>query len=626
MPERQSHFKAFITKLRKRHIIETFAGFIAGGWLFLEFVDRILVAHYELNKKWLDVSFITLLGALLFIILWRWFSRTEKRPGNLKVEVLLVPLIILVTLAIDLNLILQMAGIPGKKLLIGIVAFLLGIAWVIFKLSQWAASTSDASVKKFDISKLPEIKPEKSIVVLPFKNISPEEGQDYFSDGMTEELITKLSMVRELRVISRTSAFMLKNAQKTAKEIAGQLDVGYVLEGSVRKSGNRLRITAQLIDAMKDAHLWSDTYDGVLEDVFDIQEKVSRAIVDGLKLQLTPAETQKITERPIGDLRAYECYLRATVGINKTTEKAIQEALRDLQLALEIVGENALLYCGMSYAYLWLANIGIAIEKNLAQCEAYANKALAIDPASTKARSLLGLAGIAYRRKRPPRDAVAQLKQVLRDDPNEPLALLALLWLYTFAGQIPALKAVFERYAEREPLDVWTYAGRVYLSWFDGHYDRALEEVRRALAIFPDSPAWINHMAWGLAWVGQADEAIAYVDQATRMAPNHVHTKLALMLKHGLQADVAGARAELTPEFYEWCHSDPTWSYFVAASFALANMKDDALEWLEHAVDLGWINYPLLAEKDPFLANIRGEPRFKKLMERVKYEWEHFEV
>jgi TolB-like protein len=244
---KKSFLRVFLVKLRKRHVIETLAAFIAGGWLIIEFVDRILVAHYELNKKWLDVSFITLLGALLCILLWRWFSGVEKRPGNVKVEVLIVPLIILVALAIDLNLILQMAGILGKKLLIGIVTFLLGIAWVIFKLSQWAARTPDVAVRRFDISKLAEIKPEKSIVVLPFKNISPEEGQDYFSDGLTEELITKLSKVLSLRVISRTSAFMFKDTSKNVRDIAQELNVGYLLEGSVRKAGNKLRITAQLI-------------------------------------------------------------------------------------------------------------------------------------------------------------------------------------------------------------------------------------------------------------------------------------------------------------------------------------------------------------------------------------------
>jgi len=164
------------------------------------------------------------------------------------------------------------------------------------------------------------------------------------------------------------------------------------------------------------------------------------------------------------------------------------------------------------------------------------------------------------------------------------------------------------------------------MNWFDAQYERGFEEMDRALKAIPDSPPLQAESTWALAWVGRKEEAIAQADRSAKVAPGQVHTKLALMLKHGLQGDATAARAELTPEFYRWCHTEVTWSYFVAASFALSNAKNDALEWLEHAVDLGLINYPLMAEKDPFLANLRSEPRFQKLMERVKYEWEHFEV
>ena len=308
--EPHSFIRSFLTKLRKRHIIETFVGFIAGGWLFLEFVDRILIAHYELNKKWLDVSFVTLLGALLCISLWRWFSGTEKRPGNVKIEVLLVPLIILIALAIDLNLIFQIIGMPGKKLLIGIVAFLLGIAWVIFKLSQWAAHVSEFPKEQIKTPSTVEtglaaVGPpqwSKSIVVLPFENISPEEGQEYFCDGMTEEIITDLSHIRDLRVISRNSAMVFKGTHKPTRDIGRELNVQYVLEGSVRRAGNDLRITAQLIDAINDAHLWADKYSGTLDDVFVMQEKVSRSIVDALRLKLTQVEDQQLAKRPLVDI------------------------------------------------------------------------------------------------------------------------------------------------------------------------------------------------------------------------------------------------------------------------------------------------------------------------------------
>jgi non-specific serine/threonine protein kinase len=481
-------------------------------------------------------------------------------------------------------------------------------------------------LKASGVSELSVSKAEKSIIVLPFEDISPGKDNEYFSDGLTEEIITDLSHVRDLLVISRSSAMTFKGTKKTIPEIAEAVNVRYVLEGSVRKAGNNIRIAAQLIDSLTDTHLWADKFTGTLDDVFDIQEKVSRAIVDNLKLQLTPAEAQKMTERPIKDLRAYECYLRATSAIDRVTESGIHEALRNLELALQIVGENAALYYGMGYAHWWLANLGVAIEKNLCKCKEFAKKALAIDPKSTKARALLWFAEISYQNKNWQREAKSHLKEVLEQDPNESLALLGLCIIYGYAGRPTEAALMLKRYAEREPLSFWTFALPFYMNWFDAQYERGFEEMDRALKAIPDSPPLQAESTWALAWVGRKKEAIAQADRSAKVAPGQVHTKLALMLKHGLQGDATAARAELTPEFYRWCHTEVTWSYFVAASFALSNAKNDALEWLEHAVDLGLINYPLMAEKDPFLANLRSEPRFQKLMERVKYEWEHFEV
>ncbi len=244
---------SFMGRLRERKIIATLAAFIGGGWLTYEVVHWILVDHYHLPKILKDISIVTFLGALLGAVIWLWFRGAEKRPGNVKVEVLVVPLIILLTLVIDLKLIFTMTGISINMLFIGIVALCLGIAWVIFKLAQWAASVPEAEMKVEDlkpVEKKPISFPEwkKSIVVLPFENISPEEGQDYFCDGMTEEIITDLSSIHDLRVISRSSAMMLKGSKKAVGDIAKELNVQYVLEGSVRKTGNNIRITVQLID------------------------------------------------------------------------------------------------------------------------------------------------------------------------------------------------------------------------------------------------------------------------------------------------------------------------------------------------------------------------------------------
>ncbi|UCG88187.1 MAG: protein kinase, partial [Gemmatimonadota bacterium] len=221
---------------------------------------------------------------------------------------------------------------------------------------------------------------KKSIVVLPFDNMSPDPGDAYFSDGLTEEIITHLSHINSLRVISRNSAMVLKGSHKDTRTIAAELDVQYVLEGSVRKAGDQLRITVQLIDAASDAHLWAESYDGVLEDVFGMQEQVARSIVDALQLELHPGEEERLAERPIEDLGAYECYLRARNEIDAFTVDGTRRAIQHLEYALDIVGGNVPLFTGMAYAHFQRANLGIAQDEAIALAEEYVAKALALDP------------------------------------------------------------------------------------------------------------------------------------------------------------------------------------------------------------------------------------------------------
>ncbi|MFC2166282.1 protein kinase, partial [Acidobacteriota bacterium] len=204
---------------------------------------------------------------------------------------------------------------------------------------------------------------EKSIVVLPFDDVSPGKDNEYFSDGMTEEIISDLSKIHSMRVISRTSSMMLKGTRKSMKTIGLELDVQYVLEGSVRKAGNNLRITAQLIDATGDAHLWAEKYGGTLDDVFDIQEKVSRSIVDVLKVKLSPEEDRKIADRPIEDIHVHECYLRARQKILECTEKSLEESLGFLQEGLNVYGENAELYAGLALTYFYFVDTGIRYDE-----------------------------------------------------------------------------------------------------------------------------------------------------------------------------------------------------------------------------------------------------------------------
>ena len=232
----------FLRQLKDRKIVQTIAAFIAGGWLTYEIVHWVLVVHFHFPEGILDIALVTLLGALFSAVIWLWFGGAQERPGRVRVEVLFVPLIILLTLAIDVNLTLKIFGIYAASA-ISLAALGLGVAWIVFKSLQWAARVPDKGREEIKDFIAADPRPEKSIVVLPFKNISPEEGQEYFSDGITDEIISDLSRIRAFRIISRSSAMTYKGSPKTLPEIAKELNVRYALEGSVRKAGDNLRIT-----------------------------------------------------------------------------------------------------------------------------------------------------------------------------------------------------------------------------------------------------------------------------------------------------------------------------------------------------------------------------------------------
>lgn len=196
-------------------------------------------------------------------------------------------------------------------------------------------------------ARLPAFSPReaKSIVVLPFTNLSGDPENEYFAAGLTDEVTTDLSTLRELRVISRTSSMTFKGTKKDLRTIAGDLSVRYVLEGSVRRAEGRLRITAQLIDATTDTHLWADKYDGCVEDIFAFQAALARMIVNALELRLSPDEERGLTQRPISNLLAYECYLRARHEGWRWRRDAIDRAIQLLEQGLAIVGPRAFSTC-----------------------------------------------------------------------------------------------------------------------------------------------------------------------------------------------------------------------------------------------------------------------------------------
>jgi non-specific serine/threonine protein kinase len=466
---------------------------------------------------------------------------------------------------------------------------------------------------------------EKSIIVLPFENISPDPDQEYFSDGLTEEVITDLSHIQDLLVISRNSAMTFKGTKKKTNEIASEVNVRYVLEGSVRKSGNNLRIIAQLIDAFTDTHFWAEKYSGTLDDVFDIQEKVSRSIADALKLKLSPEENKKIAEHKVDNIQVYECYLKARQDLWKYTEESLARAEQTLKNGLSFLGEHELLYSGLGWVYFNLYDSGIRYEKEcLIKLKDCIDKIFKSNPGSAKGYHLSGLLKLKTENSH---ESYKDIKRALALNPSDPdIIFISFYILCVHLGRNSQAALLAKRILEVDPL---TPINQGFIGWYNivnGHFDNALISFRKWYDMEPDSllPLWYISLA--MVFSKNFEDAYTFIDNKCQQHPDSIFLKFSMLLKYSLQKKKEEFLKLLTEDIKQIGWNDYHLPWFIAECYALLEEKEQSIKWLERAVEWGFINYPLLSEIDPLLENIRGEERFKKLMERVKYEWENFEV
>ena len=332
----------------------------------------------------------------------------------------------------------------------------------------------------------PAAAPKKAIVVLPFANLSPDPDNAYFADGLMEEVIADLSRVRALTVISRTSSVKLKDTGWDLRRIGRELNVGYVLEGSVRRAGPALRITAQLIDVETDAHFWAEKYSGAVDDVFDLQERLSRQIVEALQITLSPPEDREIAERPIADLRAFEYYQRARQEYYRYTAEGMTAARALAEHGLTVVGPHEALYGMLGTVYAWspVVLLGGDEETALREAEACARKAFELNPNSAQGLSIMGQ--VAYRRGNAG-EAVRLLTQACAADPNNPDAMHQLGGAYLLGGRTGPMREVLTRLAEQDPLTASNHCllGMSYM--LGGDAEGSLPSHRRAVELDPRS-------------------------------------------------------------------------------------------------------------------------------------------
>ena len=477
-----------------------------------------------------------------------------------------------------------------------------------------------ADLKKIKIAAVDLPQQQKSIVVLPFENMSPDPDQQYFCDGITEEIITDLSHIHDLLVISRSSAMTFRGTKKTIPEIARAVHVRYVLEGSVRKFGNNLRITAQLIDAETDAHLWAEKYNGILDDIFDIQEKVSGSIVNELKLKLSLEERNKIRGRPIIDSRAFEFYLRAKQEIDNFTENSLNKAIDYLQEALEIEGDNSSLYATLAHAYYQFWNLGIRIEEtDLEMATAYIKKAFELDNDSPDAHFISGLleitGGVA-------KTSIIHFKKVIQVSPNHANALLWLAILYANLGFAEDCNQYLIRFLKIDPFSPFKGSVPTFLNIINGEFELAEEQSRQ---LGSDVNSLLVRI-WALLYNRKFEESYVEFNNISKDIKSSYIFKIELLRLYAIMQKHTEFNNLMDEKFILWAKKDFQYSFFVAEAYAMINHKADALNWLENAVNHGYINYHFLGKHNPLLNQIRGEERFKKILERVKKEWEEFEV
>jgi TolB-like protein/thioredoxin-like negative regulator of GroEL len=466
----------------------------------------------------------------------------------------------------------------------------------------------------------------KSVAVLPFTNMSASPESEHFADGLTDEIITDLSMLKTLRVISRQSAMRLKGTEKDVRTIARELGTRYVLTGGIRTAGSNLRVTAQLVDATADTPLWADKYSGTLDDVFDIQERLSRQIVDALRLRLTPDEDRRLAERPIADMRAYEFYLLARQQIWSFTKPSLDRALQLIRQAQDLVGENELLLTAEGLIYWQHVNVGLVpvdqYEEYLSKAEACANRIFELNPDSSKA---YGLRGAIRNNRADAAGSRADFKKALVFDQNDPEALLWLGYHYAVAGRVPMARALMDRLQKVDPLTSINLGMYAIVAMCDGDYAEAMRWTQRAVDVDPGNPTHRMLHAQTLAANGRKDEAIAILHRVSSDAPAMAWARLASALGFALAGDRRQVLNVLTPDLREAARWDDIFSWWMADSFALVGETEAAMDAVERMIDLGIVNYPFLAEYEPFFASIRSESRFGALMDEARRRWNAYE-
>ena len=398
--------------------------------------------------------------------------------------------------------------------------------------------------------------PDKpSIAVLPFQNMSGDPEQEYFADGMVEDIITALSRFRSLFVIARNSSFTYKGRPVDVKQVGRELGVRYVLEGSVRKAANRVRIVGQLIDASTGAHLWADRFDGALDDIFDLQDKVTASVVGAIAPKLERAEIERAKRKPTESLDAYDYYLRGIASVHLWTKQANAEALRMFYRASELDADFATAYGMAAWCYVWRKMNGWMIEpaKDIAETKNLAERAAALGKDDAIALSFGGHALVYVANDVAGGAALVDRALVL--NPNLAAAWTASGWVRVGLGETDMMIEHMARAMRLSPLDPLMFTMQTVTSlghFFDGRYEEAASWAEKAIREQPSFIIALRVWAASCALAGRSDDAHRAISRALQLDPDmrvsNLKDRLMIILPEHFAKYADGLRKAGLPE------------------------------------------------------------------------------
>jgi TolB-like protein/Tfp pilus assembly protein PilF len=581
----------FFAELKRRNVYKVAVAYAIVGWLLVQIATQVF-PFLEI-PNWVVRLVIALVAVgfpIALVIAWAF----EATPEGIKR-----------TEVAD-----AMPSTTGQKKHAWIYVVVTGalVSIALFFVGRYTAGSKATGASANELS-------SKSIAVLPFDNLSRDPDNAYFCEGVQDEILTRLAKVADLKVISRTSTQRFKSVPSDLRDIAKQLGVMNILEGSVQKANDQVRVNVQLINAMNDAHLWAEIYDRKLTDIFATESDIAKTIAETLQAKLTGSEITAISKKPTANPEAYELYLKGRFFWNKRTGADLRKAIDYFNQAIAKDPNYALAYSGLADSYLLLAPYGAATPKDsVPQAKAAVKKALELDDTLAEAHASSGRIVSSF--DFDSTKAIAEFERALQLNPNYATAhhwfgAGPLLALGRFGESIVEAK----RSIELDPLSMINNADFGNDYYYARRYDEAIAQLRKTIEIEPRFYLAHYYLAQALQLKGQLPEAITEYRKAVELDDDPF--ALALLGQAYARSGQLDDARKILARLNEEAKSRYVAAYGIGVVFLGMGDKNRAMDELERAYRENDGNDIYNIRVDPLLDDLRGDPRFEALAEKI---------